>query len=127
MSDFYSQDQDMNQTVTAVLVRTKKKPKNKRKNKPKREPKYHVILWNDDVHTFDYVVRMLQVLFGYPQERGWQLAQEVDACGKAIVFTSSLARAEIKRDQILAFGPDPLMLESTGPLIATLEKDAENQ
>ncbi|MDR0705876.1 MAG: ATP-dependent Clp protease adaptor ClpS [Planctomycetaceae bacterium] len=123
MSDFYSQDQETNQTATAVMVR----PKNKRKNKPKREPKYHVILWNDEVHTFEYVVRMLQVLFGYPPERGWQLAREVDSRGKAIVFTSSLDRAEVKRDQILAFGPDPLMFESTGPLIATLEKDAENE
>ncbi|MDR2438958.1 MAG: ATP-dependent Clp protease adaptor ClpS [Planctomycetaceae bacterium] len=113
---------ETNQTATAVMVR----PKNKRKNKPKYEPKYHVILWNDDDHTFEYVVHMLQVLFGYPAERGWQLAREVDSSGKAIVFTSSLDRAEIKRDQILSFGPDPLMVESTGPLIATLEKDAEN-
>ncbi|MDR1963956.1 MAG: ATP-dependent Clp protease adaptor ClpS [Planctomycetaceae bacterium] len=120
MSEFLSQDG--NQTTVAVMVR----PKNRRKNKPKREPKYHVILWNDDVHTFEYVVHMLQVLFGYPAERGWQLAREVDARGMAIVFTSSLDRAEVKRDQILAFGPDPLMLESTGPLIATLERDAEN-
>lgn len=115
--------QETNQTATAVMVR----PRNKRKNKPKREPKYHVILWNDEVHTFDYVVRMLQILFGYPPERGWQLAKEVDSRGRAIVFTSSLDRAEIKRDQILSFGPDPLMFESTGPLIATLEKDIENE
>lgn len=101
------------------------RPKKKRRKKPRRAPKFHVILWNDDEHTYEYVVGMLQALFGYPPERGYQLAREVDHSGRAIIYTSSLAQAELKRDQILGYGPDPLLNESTGPLIATLERDRD--
>lgn len=101
------------------------RPKRRKKSKAKRAPKYHVILWNDDVHTFDYVIVMLMALFGYSKEEGRQLADEVHHRGRAVVFTSSLEKAEVKRDQILAFGPDPFVAESTGPLIATLERDRE--
>jgi ATP-dependent Clp protease adaptor protein ClpS len=109
---------------TMVSVR----PKNRRKNKDKskKEPRFHVILWNDDVHTYEYVIIMLHSIFGYPVEKGFQLAREVDTRGKAIVFTSSLEQAELKKDLILGFGPDPLMAESTGSIIATLEKAAED-
>ncbi|MCL2744658.1 MAG: ATP-dependent Clp protease adaptor ClpS [Planctomycetaceae bacterium] len=98
------------------------KPKNKKKRKPKREPRFSVVLWNDDVHTFQYVIVMLQALFGYPPEKGMQLAQEVHNTGRAVVFTSSLEKAELKRDQVLAFGEDPWAEENIGPLGATLER-----
>jgi ATP-dependent Clp protease adaptor protein ClpS len=48
-------------------------------------PPYHVILLNDEDHTYQYVIHMLQTLFGHPQERGYQLAVEVDKKGRAIV------------------------------------------
>lgn len=107
----------------AGLSQTTVRPQRRRKNKPEKEPRYNVVLWNDDVHTFEYVALMLRTLFGYPLEQGFQLALEVDTRGKAIVFTSSLGQAEIKKDQILAFGADPLIAESSGPLCATLEKN----
>jgi ATP-dependent Clp protease adaptor protein ClpS len=108
-------------TDLATIVR----PTIQRKTKEEKEPKYNVILWNDDVHTFEYVIIMLQSLFGFTVEAGFQLAKEVHFTGRAIVCTSSLAEAEIKRDQILAFGPDFLCEDSTGPLVATLEKAPE--
>jgi ATP-dependent Clp protease adaptor protein ClpS len=42
--------------------------------KPKKQPPYHVILWNDDDHTYQYVVAMLQKLFGHPVEKGYSMA-----------------------------------------------------
>jgi ATP-dependent Clp protease adaptor protein ClpS len=73
----------------------------------KRQPPYHVILLNDDDHTFQYVITMLQQLFGYPQEKGYQMALEVHTTGRCIVLTTTREHAELKRDQIHAFGPDP--------------------
>ncbi|GHT26121.1 ATP-dependent Clp protease ClpS [Planctomycetales bacterium] len=99
------------------------KPKKHKKRKPKKEPRFNVILWNDDEHTFQYVVVMLQQLFGYPPEKGLLLAYEVHRTGRAIVFTSSLGKAELKRDQILAFGADPWAEKNSGPLCATLERN----
>ena len=65
-----------------VAEPTVAKPDADAENKPKRQPPYHVILWNDDDHTYAYVVEMLQKLFGYPPEKGYQMAKEVDQRGR---------------------------------------------
>jgi len=74
----------------------------------RRQPPYHVILLDDDDHTYEYVITMLQQLFGHPREKGFILACEVDASGRAVVLTTSKEHAELKVEQIHAFGPDPL-------------------
>jgi ATP-dependent Clp protease adaptor protein ClpS len=89
--------------------------------KTRRQPPYHVILINDDDHTYDYVIRMLKELFGYPEEKGFQLAKEVDTQGRVIVCTTSMERAELKRDQIHAFGADPLIDRCQGSMSAMIE------
>jgi len=108
-----------------AIVNVRPKERNKRKNKPEKEPRFHVILWNDDDHTYEYVIVMLNSIFGYSVEKGFQLAREVDTRGRAIVFTSSLEKAEVKRDKILGFGPDPRLEQSKGSIIATLERVAD--
>ena len=40
-------------------------------SRPKKQPRYHVVLWNDNDHTYQYVVAMLQKLFGHPPEKGY--------------------------------------------------------
>ncbi len=89
--------------------------------KTKRQPPYHVILLNDDDHSYDYVIHMLQVLFGHPLETGFLMAKEVDTSGRVIVATTTLERAELKRDQIHAFGPDPLIPRCQGSMSAVIE------
>jgi len=98
----------------------KKKPKPKRKP-PRKMPMYHVILWNDNDHSFDYVIEMMRKLFGHTRERGYLIAKEVDSSGKAICVTTTLEHAELKRDQIHAFGPDKLIERCKGSMSATIE------
>ena len=93
----------------------------KEQTEVKRQPPYNVILHNDDDHSYDYVIRMLKELFAYPEEKGFLMAKEVDTKGKVIVCTTSLERAELKRDQIHAFGPDPLIDRCQGSMTATIE------
>ena len=88
---------------------------------PRRQPPYHVVLLDDDEHSYDYVIRMLKSLFGYQEERGFQLAKEVDSTGRVIVLTTTLEHAELKRDQIHAFGADPMLSKSCGAMSAVLE------
>jgi ATP-dependent Clp protease adaptor protein ClpS len=95
--------------------------KTKESRKVKKQPPYNVILHNDDDHSFDYVIRMLKELFAHPEEKGFQMAEEVHTKGKVIVCTTSLERAELKRDQIHAFGPDPLIERCKGAMTATIE------
>ena len=89
--------------------------------KPKRQPRYQVILWNDDDHTFDYVIAMLKQLFAIPVERGFQMAKDVDTNGKVVVLTTTREHAELKRDQIHAFGKDEAIANCAGSMSCTIE------
>ncbi len=89
--------------------------------KPKQQPRYHVILWDDDDHSYEYVIRMMQELFGYQMEKGFKLAQEVDSSGRVICLTTTKEHAELKRNQIHAFGPDNLIASCKGAMWATIE------
>ena len=109
----------MSETITLPepIVKTREK----RKDKTKKQPPYHVILLNDDDHSFEYVIGMLQQLFGHPVEKGYQMAMEVHTKGRVIVDTTSKERAELKRDQIHAFGADVLIARCQGSMSATIE------
>jgi ATP-dependent Clp protease adaptor protein ClpS len=107
--------------VAEPLQETLHRRKKKREQKPKQQPRYQVILWNDDDHTYAYVIVMLMQVFGYPAEKGYQLAQEVDTQGRAIVLTTTKEHAELKRDQIHAFGKDGLVDGCKGSMWATIE------
>jgi ATP-dependent Clp protease adaptor protein ClpS len=94
-----------------------------RRNRPERQPRYHVVLWNDEDHTYEYVVAMLKQLFGHPAERGFELAKEVDRKGRAVVLTTTKEHAELKRDQIHAFGADQRLSRSKGAMAASIEAE----
>ena len=96
-------------------------PKEDVEEQVKTQPPYHVILLNDDDHTYEYVILMLMQLFGHPIEKGFQMAQEVDTKGRVVVDTTTLERAELKRDQIHAYGPDPRIPRCKGSMSAEIE------
>ena len=52
---------------------------------------------------------------------GFQIANEVHTKGRVIVDTTSKERAELKRDQIHAFGADPMLPRCKGSMSATIE------
>lgn len=93
----------------------------KPRKKPRRQPKYQVVLWNDDDHTFLYVIAMLRSLFGFPPAKGFQIAREVHTQGKAVVLVTTREHAELKRDQIHAYGPDRDVETCAGSMWATIE------
>jgi ATP-dependent Clp protease adaptor protein ClpS len=108
-------------TETITIPKTSRRLKEKKERKVKRQPPYNVVLLNDDDHSFDYVIAMLQRLFGYPAEKGFQMAEEVHTSGRVIVLTTSKEHAELKRDQIHAFGADPLLPRCKGSMSAEIE------
>lgn len=89
--------------------------------RPEQQPRYSVILWNDDDHTFDYVIQMMQAIFGHPPEKGVQIADEVHQHGRAVVLVTTLEHAELKRDQIHAYGRDRHVSDCAGSMWATIE------
>lgn len=81
---------------------------------------FHVVLLDDDEHTYDYVVEMLQKLFLLPVHVAFQHAIEVDTTGRTIVITCERPEAEFARDQIHAYGADPRMPKSKGSMSAVI-------
>ena len=81
---------------------------------------YHVVLLDDDEHTYDYVIEMLQKIFLFPKDVALQHAVEVDTTGRTVVITCERPEAEFARDQIHAFGADPRMPKSKGSMSAVL-------
>jgi ATP-dependent Clp protease adaptor protein ClpS len=96
-------------------------PREKTEERVRTQPPYNVILLNDNDHSFEYVILMLQALFGHPVEKGYEMAVEVHTKGRVIVDTTSLERAELKRDQIHAYGPDPRIERCAGSMSAEIE------
>src|SRR5438046_10290627 len=80
------------------------------------QPLYHVILLNDEDHTYDYVIEMLQKIFGFSETTALSHAVEVDTNGTTILLTCELEKAEAKRDQIHRYGPDWGLRRSLGTL-----------
>ena len=87
----------------------------------KLQPLYHVILLNDEDHTYDYVVEMLTKIFTMSNATAFSHAVEVDTNGTTILITCALSEAELKRDQIHAFGPDWRLPRSLGSMAAIVE------
>jgi ATP-dependent Clp protease adaptor protein ClpS len=103
------------ETETAV------KAEDKPRQKPKRQPRYNVVLWDDDDHTYAYVIAMMKELFGHPTEKAFQIAETVDTSGRAVCLTTTREHAELKRDQIHAYGKDPQISRCQGSMSATIE------
>lgn len=90
-------------------------------------PLYNVVLLDDDEHTYDYVIEMLQKLFLISKTKAFQHAVEVDTTGRSIVLTCELPQAEFARDQIRAYGADWRMPKSKGSMSAIVEPVAGGQ
>ena len=106
-------------TETGIVHQTRPAPN--LDHRPKNQPPYNVILLNDNDHTYDYVIGMLRKLFGCTPERAFQLASDVDHNNRVILDTTTLERAELKRDQIHTFGRDWRIPRCQGSMSAMIE------
>jgi len=84
-------------------------------------PLYSVVLLDDDDHTYDYVIEMLQKIFIFSLEEAYRHAEEVDRRGRTVLITCELGEAEFARDQIHAYGPDWRLPRSKGSMSAVIE------
>jgi ATP-dependent Clp protease adaptor protein ClpS len=90
--------------------------------KPKRLPPHAVVLFNDEQHTFAYVIETLMKVFGYSQEKSYQLTLQIHNAGRGIVWSGAKEVAELKCEQIRSAGPDFYAEKKVDfPLRATVE------
>jgi ATP-dependent Clp protease adaptor protein ClpS len=107
---------DEEQMATMVV-----EPKKSAEKKKREVPKYNVVLWDSDDHSYEYVERMLREIFGHTKEQCHEMAVTVDTQGKVIVMTTTKELAELKRDQIVAYGKDDNIKNCKGSMHATIE------
>lgn len=107
----------MSETTTTVQTT----PRAADKPETGRPRLWNVVLLDDDEHSYEYVIAMVQRLFGYPTERAFQIAKRVDTQGRAIVLTTHREHAELKVQQIHGFGADPFIASCRGSMSAVLE------
>jgi ATP-dependent Clp protease adaptor protein ClpS len=117
---------DADETESAVaepIVTTRTAPRSKTatQTETKRLPPYNVVILNDEEHTFDYVIELLTKLFGHALRTAEELTLRIHLTGRAVVYTTHKEKAELKRDQVLSYGPDPRMSISKGPLGCYIE------
>lgn len=100
---------------------TQAKPKAEKGTRAEELPPYHVVLLNDDDHSYEYVVEMLKAVCGHPEEMGFKLAKCVDTEGRAVVMTTHKEKAELKREQIHSYGTDPRVATCRGSMTAIIQ------
>lgn len=88
---------------------------------PRQPWLWNVVLLDDDDHSYDYVINLSRKLFAHPVEKALKIASTVDSQGRAILLTTHKEHAELKRDQIHAFGRDRLISSCTGAMSAIIE------
>ncbi len=88
---------------------------------PQQEPPWHVILLNDDEHTFRYVIEMLEDIFDHRIEVGNELAERLDENGRVIVATLHQELAELRQQQIHEYQPRQPYEDCHGQMRALIE------
>ncbi len=91
---------------------------------PDEEHLYHLVLLNDDDHTYQYVIELLGRILGYHPEKAFALACMVDSEGRATVETAQHEQVTRHQRQIHAFGPDPRVRRCRGSMSAVVEPAA---
>jgi len=100
---------------------TKVRPDVERETDTKKPWLWNVVLLDDDHHTYDYVIRMVMEIFGKTIEGAFLAACTVDSDGRVVLLTTHKEHAELKRDQVHAFGKDALIAGCAGSMTAVLE------
>ncbi len=97
------------------------KPRIREDTETRRIPPYHVILENDDLHSFEFVVEVLCKALGFTEQRAFLLTHEAHTKGRSIVWTGTKEVAELKVEQIRSFQEIRGDGNKLGPLGVTIE------
>lgn len=82
---------------------------------------WRVILYNDEDHTYDYVVEMIVTVCGLAREQAFRCAVEVDLTGRTTVFYGKEEDCRRISAKINTWGPDHRLLRSRGSMNSAIE------
>lgn len=101
--------------ATAAPVLT---PGTETEEKTRLAPRWKVILLNDDVTTFAFVIELLVTLFRKERIEAVRLTHEIHETGSALITVTTLERAELYVEQVRS-----LARPRKFPLSATIEPE----
>jgi ATP-dependent Clp protease adaptor protein ClpS len=92
------------------------------KPKTKKPPLYRVIILNDDYTPMEFVVYILQAIFGFNRDKAQQIMLAIHTHGKGVcgIFTKEVA--ETKSAQVNNFAKD-----NEHPLVSDIEQVEEDK
>ena len=93
-------------------------PDQETRDETRLAPRWKVILLNDDVTTFQFVIDLLKTLFKKPHGEAVRLTQEIHDTGSALITVTSQERAELYVEQVRS-----LARPRGFPLTATMEPE----
>jgi len=121
MSDAHDNETAVAEPIVTTVTAPRSKSQADQETKTRRQPPYNVVILNDEEHTFDYVIELLTKVFRHSLATAKDLTWRIHNTGRAIVYTTHKEKAELKREQVLSWGPDPRMSISKGPLGCYIE------
>jgi ATP-dependent Clp protease adaptor protein ClpS len=86
------------------------------------DPPYHLILLDDDDHSYAYVIEMLGRIFGYGREKAFALAAIVDSEGRVILETAGHEQVSAHQSEVHGYGADPRIPRCKGSMSAVVEE-----
>lgn len=85
------------------------------------DPPCKVVLFNDEEHTYDYVVEMLVHTCRLSRENAFRCAVEVDLTGRTVVHYGSRPACDAMCARIRAYGPDHRLPQSMASMRAEVQ------
>ncbi len=108
-------------STTAGNMEMATKPIEKVEIRTRHLPPYHVILENDDYHSMEFVVGVLQKALGCTEESAYQFMMLAHTSGQAVVWTGNKEVAELKMEQMQSFHEIAQSGKKLGPLAVRIE------
>ncbi len=81
-----------------------------------------VVLFDDEDHSYDYVVEMLTHCCEMSKDAAFYCALEVDMTGRTIVYYGDFDACKTVCDKILTYGPDHRMPRSMSSMNAEVQR-----
>ena len=111
------------QQTSRVTPKRPTKPASRTQPVTRLLPPYGVILHNDPINGFGFVVDTLMKVFRYNGGKAFWLTLKAHTAGRTIVWAGNLEVAELKAEQVRACGPDPEKIgEGALPLRVTTQR-----
>jgi len=85
--------------------------------KTKKPPLFRVVLLNDDYTPMEFVVEVLELIFGMDRQKATRIMLEVHTKGKGVCGVFTYEIAETKVAQVCSFAD-----QNQHPLLCTLEE-----